>query len=933
MRPGLKVQQIPAKPARLAPIALALSCLLGAGVAGAAQVKGRLVDAVSGKPAAGAEVRVANGNGVATTDRDGNFVINDVPSGPATLIVRRAGLQEETITATAADTATSQVHRIASTQAVERIVVTGQREADQSSLLSKRDAASNVEVVTADDVGKLVDKNVAEAVSRLPGISVSTDKGEARYLVIRGLEPSLANVTINNQTSAAPEPESRQVKLDDVPSSLIGAVTVVKSLTPDLDANAIAGQIDIKTLSAFDKRKPIFSVRAIGGKMPLFGDKSEEGDVTIGGLFGENNQFGAVVAYTRSRRPSGSEDLIATGDVAWQTISGVEVPISFDARIYDPAKRTREGLVANFDWRPNAEVKAYLRFLDSKFDDNEVRNRYRFLFPTAASGYSNLTQAGGTILGARGERYVRLRNEITETKTLSLGGEFQWGPGQLSVQATQTRATKEDPIRDEFRYRTGSSTLSGSFTLGSELFDFTTSALAQDPTRFVLNTYRAQFRHAKEDLQQFRADYEWPVESWGGAGAVKFGVKHIDRDKVNDQSGRSYTYTGSSFNLSSATTAGSTGFFANRYLFGPYVNYGLSRAFFDGNPTAFSVDNAATLSDSLAADYAIREKVSAAYVMATYNPGKLTVIPGIRVERTTGNFKAIAITPTSTLNDTYNSLGSSRYSDWFPSINAKYEFSRQLQGRAAITTAIGRPDYDKIAPTVSVDTASNAVTRGNPDLKALSAINLDASLEYYFPDMGGIAVGVFSKRIKDPIFVSTTTGSGTFAGVTLTNASITQPRNGNSSKLHGLEINFQKPLTFLPSPLDGFGVNANITLVKGEISVPGRSDKLPLFLQPKRIGSLQMYYEKYGLAARLAYTYQSEYLEFVGSAPRGDIYNGEQGILSARFAYNFTKEFQVFAEGNNLNNHEDYRYAQTRSRLVETERYGRTYRVGFTYSY
>jgi outer membrane receptor for ferrienterochelin and colicin len=109
----------------------------------------------------------------------------------------------------------------------ERIVVTSIRAAELAAVAAKRENETQVEVVTSDEVGKLVDKNVADAVARLPGVTTARDKGEGRYVVIRGLEPALANVTINNQTSAAPEPESRQVKLDDVPAALIGEVTVV----------------------------------------------------------------------------------------------------------------------------------------------------------------------------------------------------------------------------------------------------------------------------------------------------------------------------------------------------------------------------------------------------------------------------------------------------------------------------------------------------------------------------------------------------------------------------------------------------------------------------------------------------------------------------------------------------------------------------------
>src|SRR5690349_14164961 len=169
----------------------------------------------------------------------------------------------------------------------DAIVVTGQRASDRASLLKKRDSDVTSEVVSANDVGKLPDQNVAEAVRRLSGVTVATDKGEGRYLLIRGIEPDLANVTINNQTASAPEPESRNVKLDDIPCGLIGSATVIKTLTPDLDANAIAGQVDIETVSAFDKKKRIFgSARGVGSFYEDTDRTGKEGDASIGGLFG-----------------------------------------------------------------------------------------------------------------------------------------------------------------------------------------------------------------------------------------------------------------------------------------------------------------------------------------------------------------------------------------------------------------------------------------------------------------------------------------------------------------------------------------------------------------------------------------------------------------------------------------------------------------------
>jgi TonB-dependent receptor len=916
-------------------LACAVAMALFAGAAGAAQIRGRIVNNDTGRPAAGAQVVIPGTTSRAVADSEGRFTLSNVAAGPHTLVITGAGFREQRLEAQATDAGAVIELAVRSVEQGERIVVSGIRAADMAAVAAKREADTQVEVVTADEVGKLVDRNVAEAVGRLPGVSVSTDKGEARYVVIRGLEPTLANVTINNQTSAAPEPESRQVKLDDVPAALIGEVTVVKVLTADRDANAIAGQVNIKTLSAFDRGRTFGSLRGAGTWGDLYDDKGWEGDLIAGTVFGDRKQFGAVVSYSKSRRQSFSDDIIATGDVAWQVINGFDVPVSLDARVYQPAWRTREGIVANFDWDVNANARAYVRLTDSKFDDDEQRNRFRFLFPTAASGYSNLSAAGGTIVGAREERYIRIRREITESKTATAGGDFKFGQDTLTVEGSFTKATKEDPVRSEFRYRTGTTTVPGVYVLADRMFDLTRGAQAVDPTRFNLNTFRDQHRTAFEDLWQVRADYQIARPSWGPEGYMKFGAKMIDRHKVNDPSGNSWTYTGPNRSLANATTRYIDTVFDGRYVFGPAVDFDASRAFFAANPGLFTLDPGGTLSDSLATDYDVNERISAAYGMASFNVGNLVITPGVRVEQTKADFKAKAVTATSTVDQGYNSFGSRNYTDVFPSIAGKMNFSRELVGRASVTTAIGRPDYDKVVPTVSVDQAANSVTQGNPGLEPLKAVNVDASLEYYMRGGGLVAGAVFYKDIDNPIFISTQTvpGTGIYGGVTLTNAIVTQPRNGDRSKLTGFEFNVVQPFTFLPSPWDGFGMSLNVTLVTGDTRVPGRSDKLPLVQQSKRLGNLQAYYEKYGFAARVVYNYRSPVLEIVGVNTSNDIYVDTNRTLGAKVSYEVIKNLQVFLEATNLTDEPDYRYAATTSRLVETEKFGRAFRAGLTYSF
>ena len=827
----------------------------------------------------------------------------------------------------------------------DAIVVTGQRASDRASLERKRDLDTTAEVVSANDVGKLPDQNVAEAVRRLSGVSVATDKGEGRYLIIRGIEPNLANVTINNQTASAPEPENRNVKLDDIPSGLIGSVTVIKTLTPDLDANAIAGQVDINTVSAFDKKKLFASARGVLGLYEDTGREAREVDASAGATFGPDHQFGLVVAGNYSKRPSYSEDVLST---ARQTVGGIDLPEELDQRVYDPAYRVRKGAVANFDWRPSEDVSIYARFLYSQFQDGEYRQRFRLFFPDDPGDYSALSANGGTIASTTARRLLRHRQENTDTTTFSLGGKFNLAGGQLTIEGTHATSNKKDPIRDEAEYRASASTgIGASFDLGEELLEgFTPNAAALNLANYRLRSYKQVSRRAQEKLDQFRIDYRLPVDSISADSYLKFGFKYLNRNRYQDQTGRTLTARGAATSHTAADDASGIivpTTFDGRYGFGGLLDFDAIQDYVfanAGNAALFTVDADDQISQSTSEDYRVKEKVIAGYVMANIKADALTIIPGVRMERTEGDTAAIIYRAAlTTLDSTYDSFGHYAYTSWFPGVNFKYEFSRNLQARAALTTAIGRPPFVELAPTVAVDVPSNEVSLGNPDLEPQRSINVDAALEYYFSSEGGISVSAFYKRIRNPIFETTRTISGTFAGVPLTDAIVHSYDNGDEATIQGIEFAFQKPLTFLPSPLDGFGVNANLTLSDSNLKVPGRTIDTPIVGQAKTIASGQLYYEKYGISARVAVSYRSAYLDTDGGLDIGDPsgesdgYFGSITTVDARIGYRPVKYLELFVEGNNLTDAVDYYYFASPSRFREAEKYGRSMRIGVSLTY
>jgi TonB-dependent receptor len=451
-----------------------------------------------------------------------------------------------------------------------------------------------------------------------------------------------------------------------------------------------------------------------------------------------------------------------------------------------------------------------------------------------------------------------------------------------------------------------------------------------------MRSFKEVSRSAEEDLSQIRGDYKLPMDSWGEGSYLKFGGKYLHRDKSTDATGQVYTYSGPTNTLVDETSHTINSIWGGDLPFGPTIDYKLFRTFFDANPGLFTSSAADRLIETLGDDYNVVETITAGYVMASLNYGPLNIIPGIRVERTEGETRAIAVTPTATVNDKYNQFGSYEYTDWFPGINARYSFTESLQGRLGLTTAIGRPEYFQLAPTIAVSVGDNEVTVGNPDLEPQEAVNFDASLEYYFPGEGGVSVGFFRKKIDKPIFASTSVETGTFAGVPLVGADVFSFQNGTTAEVTGLEFAFQKPLTFLPSPFDGFGVNMNLTFVNGEMAVPGRAGKVQLPKQSERLASAQVYYEKYGFSARVAYSYRSAYLDIIDTSDvtgNGDIWFDELSTISVRVAYKFGDNIEVFGEGNNLNDATDYYYYNSTSRFAEAETYGRSFRFGLSYTY
>ncbi len=831
-----------------------------------------------------------------------------------------------------AQNATGNAPQQAQATDLDTVVVTGRRAADRLAIDDKRNADGQVDAIRADDVGRLPDQNVAEAVRRLPGVTTVNDQGEGRYLTVRGVSPELLNVTLNGQTAPAPEPDGRQVKLDDIPSGLIGGVTVSKTLTPDMDANAIAGQVNIETLSAFDRNRTFGTARASYGRYDINGENPYEFDASLGSVFGADKQFGAVIAVNHSDRKIGSQNVQNPGD--WIEVDGQWVPEGLEVRQYNTHRR-RTGAVANFDWKASENASMFLRFLYSKYQDQETRDAFAVEFDEDGIAPSSAT--AGTFADAEAIRAIRTREETTSTFTTSTGGEFKFDDNTLKVEATYSRADKRDPNRDEWGFV--AEDISGNYVIGPRSYDISfADDAAFDPSNFEPDFYEPESRRAIEDLYQVRADYRIPFGENGSD--LQFGVKFTKRDKRNDENGRAWEYDDGDLMMSDVTNRSIPTVFGGRYRLGPLVSGPLADAYFRAHQGEFEEDGEGTLSTSLAADYEISEDITAAYAMARLWFGNVTVIPGVRVERTKGTYAAHAFDiEEASLDQPFNVFGSRSYTDVFPGINVRWDAGEHLVVRAAATRAIGRPNYESLAPFVQiegVDSIEPEVTMGNPDLEPLYSNNFDLSVEYYVGNRGVLSAAVFYKDISNPIYeVTRTDQDGVFGGIALTGAEVGSWTNARKATVSGVELNAQYELSFLPSPFDGFSVGANMSFVDSEAEgLPARTDKVPLLNQSDRVASAQVSYEKYGFSARLAYTYRSAMLNEVHEDdPEGDIYWDSLKQWDVKFGYEISPRWSVFLEGSNLNDAAMRAYVGRRDRTMEQEIYGWSARMGVQFKF
>ena len=310
----------------------------------AGDIQGRVLDANTGSYLRGASVKISKLTRRTTTDRGGAFSFTNVAAGTYTLEVDF--ITYDRVRETVQVPATGMVTRTLSVGEekieLEEYLVEGLREGRSLALQQKRTAANIRDILSADSIGNLPDANVAEALVRLPGVALDLDQGEGRFVSIRGVEPNLNNVTINGASVANPGVDGRQgrsMPLDVIGSSQVSQLEVIKSVTPDMDAQGLGGTVNIITASGFDKEKPFAYGKLEGGYNTMSDDLLYAVQATYGTTFGPEKEFGMAVSASYEWRPYRTEHVAVRWTVEEDSLSGNDLLAPRDLEIV-PADAT-----------------------------------------------------------------------------------------------------------------------------------------------------------------------------------------------------------------------------------------------------------------------------------------------------------------------------------------------------------------------------------------------------------------------------------------------------------------------------------------------------------------------------------------------------------------------------------------------------------------
>jgi TonB-dependent receptor len=910
-------------------------------------IAGRVTDS-SGAVLQGAQIQVQSRDEKIASNTQGEFLIPDLAPGEYKVEVSYVGFSNLEADVNVRAGATAHIDaRLTVSSANQQVIVTGERPRAEDEAINRTRMADNVlQVLPAEVITSLPNANVADALGRLPSITLERIEGEGVYVMVRGTEPRLTNVTIDGITVPSPEPTVRQVRLDVMPADLVESVEVNKTLAPNMDGDGIGGSVNMKTKTAGEF--PTITIHGLGGYNSILGGRAntEEG-ATIGHRLGKTRKLGILFG--------GSFDYNGRGIDNWQP--AIDPASTFSKPIYDDNTireyryyRNRWGFAGTADYKFSDSSSIYLKGLYSNLQDYGDKWYYEPVATSAPKFYTSSKRPDASI------------------SSYTLGGRKQFGPSRLTWEVSASNSYELDSAgnpKADFSWIGASLTCGYDPTMqtnpnvprfGSNC-DGSGSPLQVASNWGFKDITISTGRTAQMNLTA-SGSYSTLYHIGSHFGVFEFGAKvrnghkyqNSTEDVYDGWKAASYPMTQFLSNFSSSNYL-SGDYFGGH--FGPVSDFNQLQTYTLSNLSGF-LDGYKTAADGYPNVFDIVERISAGYFMNTMDFGKLHVVIGVRFEGTQMNTLGYNVTlyPAGSKNcalatgcgvpvPVYNNPS---YVNVLPSVSLRYALDNTSGLRLVYGRGVARPDAYQLVPYVTEDDSTNPATvaLGNPALKPEHANNYDLLYERDLNPAGIFQAGFFVKQLSDPLIsTSYTAASGPYQGDL-----VSQWLNVSNAELHGFEASYQQRLAFLPGLLSGFGMLANYSWTGSQVKhIPGRSDSPALQQQSPNTWNISPTYDRgrYSVRVGLSYNgpciFQYEYqtsADVSGLGPRGpsgDVYTLAHLQLDAQASIRLGHGLSAVVSGLNLTNEVFGYYTGSPIFVNQREFYKSDYSAGLRYSF
>ena len=931
-------------------------------------VSGYVLDAGTGDFLPGASVRIINTSIGAASDSDGYYRINRLPPGPLTLVVSYIGFRMDTLSTNivAGQDTNLDIELYLDVLETEEVIVTAQAEGQVAAINQQLASNTIVNVVSAARIQELPDANVAESVGRLPGVSLLRDAGEGQQVVVRGLSPEFTKITINGEQVPATELEGRGVDISMVAPEMLDGIEVYKAATPDRDADAVAGTVNLSLRGA--GVDPRFSLRA---RTSYTSQQEALGPVKIDLSASRRfftSKFGILATASFDRADRSSDVFNASYFVKREANEGeVEAPIAISELNLNDRIETRDryGLSTVLDYTWNQKHRITATNLVSWLDREEVRRDKQY-------NISLFTV------------YHRFRERDVNVGVVSssLHGEHEIGPLEIDWRASRSSSLQKTP----FNHRTQFTELSAFFdaSVNDELGPESIPATAKnDVFSTYLNNGRFETERSEERDYTTSIDLKIPLRLTSGInGHIKAGGKYLNklRNADENQTGRSFHAGEGNGPLDVIAAFGSLtqipdgrisindflgpdhdfgNFLDGQYEINVSIDEGMTSEIYELMGPTYRITPSANFND-----YEYKEAIAAGYILSEIHlTPRLMLLPGVRYEHTDTEYTAvtgsvpdddtIAFEDFDPANYGQDTTATNKYGLWFPMVQLRYRITDWMDLRLARTRTLSRPAYNFLTPSELIR-FDNFVRRGRPLSEPSISTNYDAFLSFYSNKIGLLTVGGFLKEIENLLYLRTKTLLNPAAeGLpnSVRGLPLTEPVNNESTTtVRGLEVEWQANLTFLPAPFRGLILYANYarifsetryprTILERQTTPPFRTVAVDTFRvgrmpnQASHIANVSVGYDQGGFSGRVSMLYQGSSLSVVGDRKEVDGFTEAYIRFDASLKQRFSNRLNLFLNVNNITDRPDRSFQNTIGFPTAQEYYGFSVDLGAQYTF